>query len=68
MARALGTLNAKCIGDVHENANERRGQPPEQRKMDEHNNSVGRDLAAQSGDCGDLCQKALDEGKLKVLK
>ncbi len=68
MARDLGAKAAKCIGDVHENANTRRGQPPEERKMDDHNNSVGRDLAAQSGNCGDLCQKALDDGKLKVLK
>ena len=66
MARQLGVASAKCVGDVHESANERRGQPPVERAMDKHNNSVGRDLAAANGDCADLCAEALADGKLEV--
>jgi len=69
MARAIGQTCAKQIADNHEDAGDRRDhQPPEERKMDESNNASGRGFASQSGDCGDLCKKALDDGKLTVLK
>ncbi len=68
MARLIGQECAKIIGDIHENAGDRKGQPNNEREMDEHNNSVGRGLASQSGNCADLCQQALNDGKLKTLK
>jgi len=68
MARAIGQHCAEYIAWDHENEGDRNGQPPEERKMDESNNASGRGFASQSGDCGDLCKKALDDGKLSVLK
>jgi len=68
MAKAIGQKCAKIIGDIHEDAGDRKGQPKNEREMDEHNNSVGRGLALQSGNCADLCQQALKDGKLKTLK
>jgi hypothetical protein len=35
--------------------------------MDNQNNTVGQQLAKQTGDCGDLCDDALKNNKLKVL-
>jgi hypothetical protein len=67
MARAIGLDCAKIIGDNHEAAGNRNGQPPAEYNMDFNNNSVGRGLASSSGDCGDLCKKALDGGKLTVI-
>jgi hypothetical protein len=67
MARNLGQKCAKAIGDNHEAAGDRTGQRSEEHKMDQSNNSTGRNLASQSGDCGDLCKKALDDGKLIVI-
>src|SRR5579884_1620860 len=69
MARDVGQDCAKAVGDNHEAAN-KRANPPEpdsEYNMDTNNNSVGRGLASDSGDCGDLCQRALDDGKLTVL-
>jgi RHS repeat-associated protein len=68
MAKAIGQECAKIIGDIHEDAGDRKGQPKNERDMDEHNNSVGRGLALQSGNCADRCQQALKDGKLKTLK
>lgn len=68
MAKAIGQECAEIIGHIHEDAGDRKGQPRNEREMDEHNNYVGRRLGSQAGDCADLCQQALDEGKLKTLK
>ena len=68
MAKAIGQKCVKIIGDIHEDAGDRKGQPKNEREMDEHNNSVGRGLASQSGNCADRCQQALKDGKLKTLK
>ena len=68
MAKDIGQKCAKIIGDIHEDAGDRKGQPKNEREMDEHNNSVGHGLASQSGNCADLCQQALNDGKLKTLK
>jgi RHS repeat-associated protein len=68
MAKAIGQKCAKIIGDIDEDAGDREGQPKNEREMDEHNNSVGRGFALQSGNCADLCQQALKDGKLKTLK
>ena len=67
MARAIGQQCAKDIGDNHENAGNRKGQPKNEREMDEHNNAAGRGFGSQFGNCADLCQKALDDGKLKFI-
>ena len=68
MAKAIGQRCAKIIGDIHEDAGDRKAQPKNEREMDEHNNFVGSGLALQSGNCADLCQQALNDGKLRTLK
>ena len=67
MTRAIGFACAKYIGDSHEAVGNNNGQPPAEYNMDSNNNSVGRSLAKSAGDCGDLCKKALDDGKLTVI-
>jgi len=64
MTRAIGKQCSKDIGDNHENAGDRHGQPPDERRMDQGNNGIGRNLASQAGDCGNLCEKALNQGSL----
>jgi len=68
MAKDIGQKCAKIIGDIHEDAGDRKGQPKNEREMDEHNNSVGHGLASQSGNCADLCQQALNDGKLENVE
>jgi len=67
MTRSIGRTCAKRIGDNHEDCGDRYGQPPSERSMDEHNNSVGQGLASKSGNCANLCEKALKDGDLKVI-
>jgi hypothetical protein len=68
MAKAIGQKCAQIIGDIHEHAGDRKGQPKKERDMDEHNNSVGRGVALQSGNCAIRCQQALKDKTLKTLK
>jgi hypothetical protein len=67
MTKSIGKSCAKRIGDNHEGCGDRYGQPASERSMDEHNNSFGRGLASKSGSCADLCEKALNDGDLKVI-
>jgi len=68
MVREIGFKCAKYIGDQHEEAGNRAGQPTREADMDYHNNHIGRQLASKPGRCADLCQEALDGGSLKTLK
>jgi len=68
MGDVIGKSCARIIGNAYEDSGDRHGQPPDEREMDDHNNRVGRSLAGKPGSCKDLCQKALDDGKLKVLR
>jgi len=68
MGDVIGKRCARIIGNAYEDSGDRHGQPPDEREMDDHNNRVGRSLAGKPGSCKDLCQKALDDGKLKVLR
>lgn len=68
MARGIGAKCAKRVGDNHEACGDRFGQPKKERKMDEKNNATGCSLASKKGDCADLCEKALKDGKLEVIK
>lgn len=67
MVRAIGAGCAKVVGDGHEAAGDRKGQPADERAMDQHNNSVGRSMGSQKGACADLCKQALNDGQLEVL-
>ena len=68
MSRTLGWLCAAQIAKNHKDANDRAGAPPEERKMDDANNSRGRFASTDIGNCAYLCAVDLDEGKLIVLK
>jgi RHS repeat-associated protein len=67
MARYLGPQVAKTIGDNHEDAGERRGQPPSERAQDERNNHAGRCVGsnrANNKNCVDKCTDLLMAGGL----
>jgi hypothetical protein len=58
MTKYLGERVARIIGNNHENANTRGGQPGAERDMDEHNNEAGRCAGNNSSDkrnCEDKC-------------
>jgi hypothetical protein len=42
-------------------------KPPEERKMDEHNNEQGRAIGNTGKDCGRGCEEALKDGRLKTI-
>lgn len=68
MTRELGIDCANGVGHAHEDGNNRRGeQSRAEHLMDVYNNMYGRDLAAQTGSCADLCQSAVDDGRLTTI-
>lgn len=68
MAKQLGKKASECIGNNHEAAGDREGQPPRERDMDLSNNETGRSLGSQEGSCADSCTDALNRGDLVVLE
>lgn len=63
MTRSIGANDAKIIGDNHEYGT---GNPNE---YDLHNNAVGREIGALSGSDSEVwsrCQRAADEGRLRI--
>jgi RHS repeat-associated protein len=70
MTQELGFKQAKLIADEHENAGDRNGQKPWERKMDEANNDAGRNCASGSSpdgkqpDCAAKCMELLRNGRL----
>lgn len=70
LSRDIGSWWAKAFTDAHET---KAGQPPEEKKMDLHNNSVGLDIGFfyfipdSNKSLSGQCFKALQDGKLKVL-
>lgn len=66
MTRKVGQKCAVAIAANHEAAGNSNGQDHWDYSMDTYNNGVGRGLAGESGDCGDLCAAALKGGQLTV--
>jgi hypothetical protein len=64
MARQLGPDVATCIGNNHEAANNRDGQPASEEAMDQANNAVGRRCAGGKKSCQDMCDDAYAQGRL----
>jgi hypothetical protein len=64
MAREVGAECAQRILEHHEAAGERRGEGERSREMDLQNGEAGLNLSDEKGDCGGLCQKALEDGSL----
>jgi hypothetical protein len=69
MTRDIGFLNTKTITDAHENFE---GNPDDEKTMDLHNNLQGIMIGlgnkrASDKELGDLCEKALRAGRLKVI-
>jgi hypothetical protein len=67
MRRQLGEKCTRGILKGHEDCGDRDGQPAWERKMDEHNNSIGLAMAIRLGSCSSGCAKALDSGLLKGI-
>lgn len=71
ITRDAGVLAAITFTTAHENTP---SNPPDEKAMDLHNNSVGigiairRPLLATDKILSDACYKALTDGKLKVIK
>jgi hypothetical protein len=71
LSRDIGYFWAKAFTDAHET---KEGQPPEEKAMDLHNNSVGLEIGFyyfipdSNKALSDQCYKALQDGKLKSLK
>lgn len=59
--------SSRIISDINEEAGSRGGQPQAEEDMDQRNNLTGRNLSSRSGDCGDLCAQAVDDGVLVVI-
>ncbi len=55
MSRSIGAIGAKRIGDIHEQANNQRGQQRSEEAMDQANNAAGRNCSNLPGTCPDLC-------------
>jgi len=57
MTRALGSDAARAIGGIHEAANQRSGQPNDEKIMDDANNAAGRICGEQNSQktCEELC-------------
>lgn len=71
LARDIGTFWAKAFTDAHES---NPGQPPAEKEMDLHNNGVGLSIGTyyfipdSDKSLSEQCYKALQDGKLKVIK
>ena len=67
MSRELGYKCASAIGRNHEAMGDRGGgNGPGDHEMDDNNNFVGATLGEGEGDCGNLCEAALENGSLQV--
>ena len=71
MASDLGVEQAKSIGDNHEAAGNRNGQPKKESDMDKHNNREGRICAVNRpsfdpSSCPAKCKKALKNKRLQT--
>jgi RHS repeat-associated protein len=66
MTQRLGPEEAKAIGDIHEAAGMRQGQPSNEELMDLLNNAVGRQCGQQQGKkpCSDRCMDAYKSCRL----
>ncbi len=69
LTRDIGVSNTKSFTDAHENDPK---NPLDEKQMDLHNNSVGMMIGlankkASDKELADLCEKALKNGRLKVL-
>jgi RHS repeat-associated protein len=67
MTRSIGASGATTIGNIHEAANRRAGQPFAEEQMDQHNNVKGRYCGTRPGNCEQLCLDLLDLGGLGGL-
>ena len=67
MSRELGYKCAIAIGDNHEDEGDRQGtNEPGAREMDAWNNFIGATLGEGEGDCGNACERAVEDGPLEV--
>jgi|GEM_PF-5954101 len=69
MVKAVDARLAKMFADAHE---ERAGQPVREKKMDLHNNAVGREIEriyrrSSDGRIADTCVAALKSGRLRIF-
>lgn len=64
MTRAFGAGTAKRVTEGHESGKD---YPPNERKMDEQNNAIGRDVAGQKGSCTDNVLHAYHAGSLALV-
>jgi RHS repeat-associated protein len=67
MIKSVGTEHARVIAGNHERTGERRGQPPEERAMDEANNTEGFRCAIDPRPCSESCMDKLKGGQLTGL-
>ncbi len=69
MTSEFGAEDAKEIGDNHEAAGNRRGQPKAEEEMDKWNNQIGRKCGINKGSetCQSKCEKQALAGNLKVI-
>jgi hypothetical protein len=70
LTRDIGGVNAKRLGDAHEDDEQQGNGDPKQREkeknMDLRNNAVGRTLAGRDGNCATLSMQALHAGELQT--
>jgi len=67
MSRELGYECANAIGRNHEADGDRQvTNGPGDHEMDDYNNFVGATLGEGEGDCGNLCEMAVENGTLQV--
>jgi hypothetical protein len=64
MAQQLGPDKASCIGDQHELAGRRDGQPANEEAMDRANNGASRKCAFRNKPCREACTDAFTHGEL----
>lgn len=65
MTQAIGSEQAKRVGDVHEACGK---GPPQETNMDLKNNAVGRTLGNSSqADCRNECAAAVKDRRLTIL-
>jgi len=67
MAKQFGQKCAKAVGENHETADDRNGQPKYEHDMDTANNAFGRSLASPGVDCAAGCSNAIEDKKLTVI-
>jgi len=69
MTQHIGETMAETVGNIHEIHGNKNGQPPEEERMDQTNNAVGRQcgLHQDKKSCSDRCMDALKGGGLVGL-